>query len=93
MSREMTVPPVDHHRRREDALGIMTPIEFETLSRPLTRPDRPTEQSQLKSGQSLEPGTLTASFSYPDENAERGDSGTAGRTPAEPPTSTRYARF
>ncbi len=29
-----------HRRRRQDTLGRITPIEFETLTTPLTRPDR-----------------------------------------------------
>ena len=45
-----------HRRRRQDALGRLTPIEFETLhqdrSRGLTTPTRP---SQPKSGQSRAP--------------------------------------
>jgi transposase InsO family protein len=42
-----------HRRRRQDGLGRLTPIEFETSTRPLTRPEPTIRPSQRKSRQSL----------------------------------------
>lgn len=42
-----------HRRRRQQGLGRLTPVEFETCSTPPTRTDPPIDTGQLNSGQSL----------------------------------------
>lgn len=39
-----------HRRRRQDALGRLTPIEFETCYKPLTRPDHHPPHESTKVG-------------------------------------------